>query len=127
MCLQTGAQVYSEGAALVPSAAAEQACSQAPGRHMQSAAIDRRPESTVVQEMPSVLTDDNKSREYLAAWRALCLLRQRVQALGVNHFDVPLRLADLQSAAHQTVLQLMGLAPGTADISPRQACALPDS
>lgn len=50
-----------------------------------------------------------QSREYLAAWQARCLPGQWVEAPATNHFDLPLQLADPQSAIHQTALQLMGL------------------
>ncbi|WP_050874469.1 alpha/beta hydrolase [Comamonas testosteroni] len=50
-----------------------------------------------------------QSRDYLAAWQARCLPGQWVEAPATNHFDLPLQLADPQSAIHQTALQLMGL------------------
>lgn len=50
-----------------------------------------------------------QSREYLAAWQARCLSGQWVDAPATNHFDLPLQLADPQSAIYQTALQLMGL------------------
>lgn len=50
-----------------------------------------------------------QSREYLAAWTARCLPGAWVQAPATNHFDLPLQLADPQSAVHQTALELMGL------------------
>lgn len=50
-----------------------------------------------------------QSREYLAAWQARCLPGQWVEAPATNHFDLPLQLADPQSAIHQTALQLMRL------------------
>ena len=51
-----------------------------------------------------------QSREYLAAWQARCLPGQWVAAPATNHFDLPLQLADPQSAVYQTALALMGLA-----------------
>lgn len=50
-----------------------------------------------------------QSREYLAAWTARCLPGAWVQAPATNHFDLPLQLADPQSAVHQTALELMSL------------------
>ncbi|KWT68707.1 putative esterase [Comamonas testosteroni] len=50
-----------------------------------------------------------QSRDYLAAWQARCLPGQWVDAPATNHFDLPLQLADPQSAIYQTALQLMGL------------------
>lgn len=50
-----------------------------------------------------------QSRDYLAAWQARCLPGQWVEAPATNHFDLPLQLADPQSAIYQTALQLMGL------------------
>lgn len=50
-----------------------------------------------------------QSREYLAAWQARCLPGQWLEAPASNHFDLPLQLADPQSAVHQTALELMGL------------------